>query len=82
MKTLPKIKLNLLNKELSIMEKLNLKGGYDGGGDCCCGCAGPSSTWDNQNANSTGLTSPGGCHNCNCGCTGGDAEVNTNFMHE
>ena len=61
------------------MEKLNLKGGYGDDG-CCCGCHGPSSTWDNQNAN-VQLTSPGGCHNCNCGCFEWDAEVATNFMH-
>lgn len=61
-----KLKLNRLGEsELEKKEMANLKGG-----DRCCGCGyhGPSSTYDNQNANAwygdDGAGSPGGNTYC------------------
>lgn len=62
MKTIGKLKLTQLSKtELSKREQNRIVGGVN----CCiCGCHGPSSSFDNYNANisggSGGYTSPGG----------------------
>lgn len=64
MKELKKIKLNQLREaDLNSREMSQLKGGK-----CCgCGCHGPSSAEDNQNANAeSGYGSTGGSTYCWC----------------
>ena len=66
MKKLGKIKLNQLSKVE--LEKRALK--FFVGGNCCgCGCNGPSSDFDNLNANykSNYTQSYGGENYCSCG---------------
>ena len=73
MKKLTKIKLNQLCKaELNSREMAQLTGGL-----CCgCGCHGPSSTKENQDANAaSGYGSIGG--NKICWCWDGGAWVKT-----
>jgi natural product precursor len=52
------IKLNKLAQDAMKEKEMNLiRGGS--AGDCCCGCHGPSGSFDNANANNAGgLKSP------------------------
>ena len=53
MKKIGKLKLNQVTKNSLCNEELiSLKGGYEGYDCCACGCNGPSSWFDNMNANS------------------------------
>lgn len=59
MKELKQIKLNQLSKAVLSKKEMNK---VLGGGSCCaCACQGPSSSFDNANANEAlGIMSPGG----------------------
>jgi natural product precursor len=58
MKKIGSLKLNQINKTALKKREMNI---LKGGVCCTCGCVGPSSAWDNGNANvAGGYSSPGG----------------------